>query len=463
MLARAGHQVTVLERDGQEPPPGPDEAATWNRPTVPQYHQAHSMLAAGRRVLADLLPDVLESLREHGAREFPLIEWLPSTAEHRERIDPAMVTDLVTVGVRRSTLEWVLRTAAGQEPGLRVRSGTVATGLLWDDAARPRAIGVSTRSGEELRADLIVDATGRRSQLNRWAGSVGVRMREWSHDGAAVAYTRFYRLRDREVSPPMLIGGATQQTLDAFGIYAFLTDNATISVAVGRHPEDDTLRALASPAAFEATVSAVPLTAPVIDRDIAEPISDVHVMAGIRNVFRPNLCGGLPQVTGVVAIGDAYATTNPLYGRGLSLALRQAEVLVDTLWEHPRPGLDQETVLAHRLFEATHSAWHDNVRHDDHRIRIWEATLGLPPVPGKPMAGLPLRSAFLASRQEADVYVRMLRAMQLLDDPADFFDDKNLIERIAAMPLQAPPTTTRRDALDAIERARRPLTGGALR
>jgi hypothetical protein len=35
------------------------------------------------------------------------------------------------------------------------------------------------------------------------------------------------------------------------------------------------------------------------------------------------------------------------------------------------------------MFTATYPAWYDNVRHDDHRTRVWRATLGLtdePPV-----------------------------------------------------------------------------------
>jgi hypothetical protein len=92
----------------------------------------------------------------------------------------------------------------------------------------------------------------------------------------------------------------------------------------------------------------------------------------------------------LVSIGDAYATTNPIYGRGLTSVPRHAEILVDTLWDHPRIGSDFDTALAHRMFAATHPAWYDNVRHDDHRTRVWRATLGLTPLPGKPMHGLPL-------------------------------------------------------------------------
>jgi hypothetical protein len=68
----------VLEQTGREFPAGLREAANGERPTIPQYRQTHSMLAGGRRIIADLLPDVLMSLREHGIQEFPLIEWLPS-------------------------------------------------------------------------------------------------------------------------------------------------------------------------------------------------------------------------------------------------------------------------------------------------------------------------------------------------------------------------------------------------
>jgi 2-polyprenyl-6-methoxyphenol hydroxylase-like FAD-dependent oxidoreductase len=74
MLARAGHEVTVLERD---PSPVPETHEEWNRPTVPQTRQAHSTMALGRAILARRLPDVRAALIAGAAFEYPTAGSVP--------------------------------------------------------------------------------------------------------------------------------------------------------------------------------------------------------------------------------------------------------------------------------------------------------------------------------------------------------------------------------------------------
>ena len=47
---------------------------------------------------------------------------------------------------------------------------------------------------------------------------------------------------------------------------------------------------------------------------------------------------GEPLVAGFHAVGDAHTCTNPLYGRGCSLAMVQAQVLADAVAERPDDG-----------------------------------------------------------------------------------------------------------------------------
>ena len=67
MLARDGHQVTVLERD-PAPPPDPEEAwEGWERRGVNQFRLLHFFQPRYREVMDANAPEVVAALRDAGA------------------------------------------------------------------------------------------------------------------------------------------------------------------------------------------------------------------------------------------------------------------------------------------------------------------------------------------------------------------------------------------------------------
>ena len=69
-LARAGHLVTLVERDAAPRPAYADAALTaWSRPGVPQWGNGHAFHGLSRRVLSESAPDILEALAAAGAGE----------------------------------------------------------------------------------------------------------------------------------------------------------------------------------------------------------------------------------------------------------------------------------------------------------------------------------------------------------------------------------------------------------
>src|SRR6185436_906247 len=58
----------------------------------------------------------------------------------------------------------------------------------------PHVVGIRTEAGEELRADLVVDATGRRSPLPRWLADAGAApLHEEAEPCGFVYYSRYFR------------------------------------------------------------------------------------------------------------------------------------------------------------------------------------------------------------------------------------------------------------------------------
>ena len=86
MLARDGHDVTVLERDGDPVPDSPEAAwERWQRHGVVQFRQAHYLQSRGRQVLDDELPDVTRALEAAGALRLDPIARMPPTITDRAR------------------------------------------------------------------------------------------------------------------------------------------------------------------------------------------------------------------------------------------------------------------------------------------------------------------------------------------------------------------------------------------
>ena len=61
-LSRAGHRITVLERDDTPMPESADEAFEWDRRGAPQVRHSHAFLARLVSLLKANEPDVLNKL-----------------------------------------------------------------------------------------------------------------------------------------------------------------------------------------------------------------------------------------------------------------------------------------------------------------------------------------------------------------------------------------------------------------
>jgi len=446
-LSRAGHQVTLLEADATPFPRSPIEAfETWERRGAPQVRHSHAFLARLRNLLRDRAPDILDALLEAGAQELPIADML------REGIDDPSPRpgddDLTLLACRRITFEWVLHRSVTGSPGVTLRDGCRVVGLLRGDdregLPRIRGVRVRSRDGvrEDLAADLVVDASGRRSPLSRWLRELGLEaLREESEPCGIFYCSRFYRLQPGVVPPER------DTTIGAdlgYLKYAIFHGEAGIfSITFAAAPEDKPLRALLRKGPFEAATRALPATAPWVDPELARPISDIHAMDALRNTRRFFLAAGRPRALGVVALGDAAIQTNPLYGRGCSFALVHAYLLADALAEH---GADLEA-LALALEEATLREivpWYEQSRVQDREAARWAEQLregaaqpalgGSGPVDPKAYLRDLMRHGFIpALRLDASVLRAFLRGFNLLDPPAEILAQPALLKRVLAV------------------------------
>src|SRR5689334_7958366 len=77
LLAKDGHDVTVLERE-PSPPPAPDEAwESWERQGVNQFRMLHMFLPRFRQLAEMHLPEVISGMEAAGALRLNPLEGAP--------------------------------------------------------------------------------------------------------------------------------------------------------------------------------------------------------------------------------------------------------------------------------------------------------------------------------------------------------------------------------------------------
>lgn len=328
LLADDGHQVTVLERDPASPPDGTDGAwDSWARRGVNQFRLPHSFLGRYRALVDAELPRVAAAIEAAGGlRHNPLLA-IPEEIRGPERPGDRQVEILTG---RRPVMEMAMASVAEETPGLKIRRGVAVAGLVTGPEARsgiPHVVGVRTESGEDVRADLVVDICGRRSPLPRWLSEAGLPpLHEELEDSGFTYYGRHYRSADGSL--PFAFGAALQP-LGTISSATLTADNGTWSVVVITSSTDRALHGLRDVDRFEKLVGSLPLVAHWLD---GEPLEDrIVTMTKIEDRWRSMVVEGEPIVTGLAAVGDAWACSNPSFGRGASIGMLHGVVLRDTL------------------------------------------------------------------------------------------------------------------------------------
>jgi flavin-dependent dehydrogenase len=327
------------------------------------------------------------------------------------------------------SLQWrKLHLASLSRRGTKV--GELITGSL-DLPGVPHIAGVRTTSGEEIRADLVVDAMGRRSSAPEWILNVGGRRPiEENEDCNFVYFSRYFSGPRR----PSRMGPAVTP-MGVFSIITSYADNNTWSITLFTS-KNKAMRALRDTSAFDRVVAACPRQAHWLD---GEPITPVLMMAGILDRYRRFVIDGRPVITGFAAVGDAWACTNPSAGRGLAVGLVQAQVVRDVARKHVNaPGAfsgeyDAETERQVTPFYRTQIA--------ADRARVAEMRAleeGQPPPSPDPV----MTRLLFAASQDADVLRGVIEIAMCLSLPHEVVSRpriKAMLTELDGHPLPSDP------------------------
>src|SRR5215469_5409117 len=426
MLARQGHSVTVLEHDSEPLPGSPEEAwDAWERRGVAQFRQAHFLHTPVRQLLDAHLPDVKEALLRAGCVTFDRLSTMPQSIT--DRMPREGDERFVTITGRRPAIEYAFASVA--ERLMPVCRGASVVGLLTRPSAVkgiPHVIGVRTIGGEEVSADLIIDAMGRTSKLPNWLEAVGARRPiEEAEDSGFIYYTRYLR------SKTGVIPAYRAEVLIYSHSFALVTlpgDAGTWSVTVFISSGDQALKKLRYSKYWTALVAACPSHAHWLD---GEPITDVLSMGGILDRYRRFVVDGVPVATGIISVGDSWACTNPSLARGITMGLMHALGTVEVVRQH----LDNPLALAlaqDSMTEARVTPWYRNTIEID---RTWITRFRVSiegrsePQPTDPRARV-AKALSVAMMYDPDVYRAAVEMRSVLALPQELMARPGVVDRI---------------------------------
>jgi 2-polyprenyl-6-methoxyphenol hydroxylase-like FAD-dependent oxidoreductase len=416
VLADFYRTVTVVERDVL-----PENGI--NRRGVPQGRHVHALLGRGSQVLEGFFPGFLDEVVAAGA---PVVDF-----SDLSRVFCNSGGQLVRSGgfrdvppsfaPSRALLECLVRRRVRAIGNITVLDGHDVVELT-STAMRDRVTGARVRARDDdsdqvLAADLVVDATGRGARTPAFLDSLGYGRPTEDRVDVRVAYSsQLLRIPPGMLNELAVLVTPVAGQPTAMALICNENDIWILTVAglVGREPPVERTELLAFAVAYTPAHVMAAIRA-------AEPLAEV-----VRHRYPASQWRRYDKMrrfpAGLLVIGDAICSFNPIYGQGMTVAALQALALDRCL---RRGG----NVLARRYFRAAAkpigAAWQLAVGAD----------LSLPEVDGPRPLSMRITNKYVdrvltACESDALVAEQFTKIIHLIDPPTRLLHPSTML-RIA--------------------------------
>ena len=419
VLTDAYEQVTIVERD--ELPAG--HAA---RRAIPQGRHVHALLPAGERCLEELLPGLPAQMVGAGATSYTALSEMRFVINGHELARAAAPRPVVSAS--RPFIEGHVRRRVAALPGVELVTACDVVGLLAD-AGRERISGVrilrreAGSAAEDLAADLVVAATGRGSRLPAWLESLGYPRPQEDRLAIDVGYaTRRLRLRPGALGPDKAVIIGARRDLPR-GMFLFAQEHGRWLLTLQGFKADRPPADADGFLAFAASIAPPEVMAAIRDAEMLDDEIPTHRFpADLRR--RYERMSRLPA--GLLPLGDAICSFNPVYGQGMTVAALEACALRDCL---AKGAADLQRRYLRAASRIVDDAWQ----------LATGADLSLPVVDGP--RPLPVRAvnAYMerlhaAAERDRELALAFMRVVGMLDRPAALLKPRVVARVLGARP-----------------------------
>jgi 2-polyprenyl-6-methoxyphenol hydroxylase-like FAD-dependent oxidoreductase len=312
VLADVAERVTVYERDALPTQPA-------NRGAVPQGRHVHMLMARGAQEFEKLFPGLLAGMVADGV---PILENRPDcihfgAAGHVLGTAHRLQDEFTAYVPSRPHLEWQIRRRALALDNVELVAAGVAEPCY--DSAAQRVTGVALDSGEQIAADLVVDATGRGTRLPAWLEKWGyARPGEDTVDVGISYASQRVQVPDGLIAEKVVVAGASRQQPLGMGMLFYedgIWNVTTFGVGKAQPPHDfSQICALADQVTPAHVASALRKGTPLDDMAFHK-----YPTSRWRRYDKLDRFPG-----GIFPFGDAVVSFNPTFGQGMTMTAIQA-------------------------------------------------------------------------------------------------------------------------------------------
>lgn len=398
-----------------------------SRRGAPHTHHAHGLHARGHLIVEDLFPGVTEEIAATGAPTTDLgeIRWY----FNGRRLQPAH-TGLVTVAASRPVVEHHVRSRVAAIPNVTfLEEHDILRPVTTADRGRVTGVLVRRQSDDtefELEADVVVDTTGRGSRTPAWLEELGYERPAEDRVKIGLAYTtRHYQVGPEWFDGAQSINPIASPAHPRGAFFGQLGDGVcvlSLTGILGDYPPTDEEGFLE----FARTLPVPDIYRAVRDAPALEDPVSFRFPASVRR--RYERLTRFPD--GLLVLGDAFCSFNPVYGQGMSVASQEVLKLRDML----RGGDVRPRKFFHTIAKVVNVPWDISAGGD----------LAFPGVEGRRAAKDNLANAYMARLQYAAtkdprVTDAFMRVAGLIDRPEALFKPTTLTRVLRNSPRHPEP------------------------
>ncbi|WP_459503455.1 NAD(P)/FAD-dependent oxidoreductase [Bacillus sp. C1] len=387
------------------------------RKRVPQTYHPHVLLKGGEEAIEKLFPGVMTQLKEDGGivNNFTGdLKW-----HHFGLWKQPFHGELNAVQQSRPLLEWHIQKRMREVANITTKYEMMVEQLIIDQQYN-KISGVKVRcmktgNKENFHADLVVDASGFGSKNIEWLKTHGIEVTEEKVWIQLFYATRVFYLKQNErpnwcnllFSPsfPENPYGAFIQTIEDNRYFV------TFSGYANEHaPKTDE--------EFLAFARKLPAPDVIQFLEQAEPITDIKIHKIPYQVRRRfDLVKNMPE--GFFVIGDAYCRFDPVFGQGVSVTAMEAAALQTSLKRRTSLPNGFTREFYKRISKIIATPWemvtteayrHPNIKGKQSFIRPFQQWY--------------TKKVYQLSASNTDIYMRLVRVMNLIRSPLHLFHPK---------------------------------------